>query len=305
MGRLKRFDESFGLKMLEKLDDDFAGAIFYFTMSVVNAAFPEYIAECNDLTQVLVKLDFDDPTNDVVFERDVHEAVANAGSVKKNWRVRQNLFALFGNFHKRRNAVEEDDSCVIAVDESFVKVRGQDRRIFFSFGVGIVERGIDLSVVDFDDCADKLFETQKNVLANIVRNFAFAAFGRLAGHCAVNHSERNATVTLVEIREAGTEDGVVEFVERVGVIATVVVGEVVDGNDVAVALDLFLFHDSALLAVNDHSRVLLLLKVVDDFAQLEVWNEAQFDWHDLKILFEIHEGSSFIEDVNPCCQRRR
>ena len=155
-------------------------------------------------------------------------------------------------------------------------------------------------VVDFDDCADEFFETQKDALANVGRNFAFAAFGRLAGHCTVNHSERHATVTLVEIRQAGTEDGVIEFIERVGVVATVVIGEVVDGNDVAVSLDIFLFHDSALLAVDNHARVLLLLKVVDDFAQLEVGNEAQFDWHDLKILFDTHKKTLLYIWSVPC-----
>ena len=146
-----------------------------------------------------------------------------------------------------------------------------------------------MSVVNFDNGSDKLFETQQNGFANFRRNFAFAAVGRLTGHCAVNNAERNATVAFVEVRQTRTEDRVIKFVERVGVVATVVVGDVVDGNDVAVTLDIFLFENFALLAVDDHASELLLLKIVDDFAQLEVGHETQFNRHDLKILFGIHE----------------
>ena len=59
-------------------------------------------------------------------------------------------------------------------------------------------------VVDFDNGADKLFEAQQNGFANFRRNFAFAAVGRLTGHCAVNNAERNATVAFVEVRQTGT-----------------------------------------------------------------------------------------------------
>lgn len=263
------------------------------------------IAECDDLAHIFMKLDFGDSTNDVAFKHDVHDSVANAGSVKKSRRVRQQLFALFGNFHERRNAVKENDACIVAVDESFVEMRGQNCRTLFGTGFCVVERGVDLSVVDFDNGADEFFETQQNGLANVGRNFTFAAFGGLTGHCAVNNAERNTAVAFVEIREAGTANGVVEFVERVGVVASVVVGDVVDSNDVAIAFDLFLLKDFALFTVANHASELLLLKVVDDFAELEIGNETQFNRHDLKIFFGIHEGFPFVETVNRCCQHRR
>ena len=123
---LERFDESFGLKMLEKFDDDVSCVHFRFTAGVGDSAFFKHVGEGDDLAHVLVKFNFCDTANDVVFEHDVHEAVANVRRVKKSRRVRQDLFPLFGNFHERRNAVEEDDRRVISVDESFVEVRGQN-----------------------------------------------------------------------------------------------------------------------------------------------------------------------------------
>ena len=81
---LKRFDESFCLEMLEKLNDGIASIHFGITAGVGNAAFLENVIEGDDVVQVLVKFDFGDAANDVIFEREVHEAVANVWRVEKS-----------------------------------------------------------------------------------------------------------------------------------------------------------------------------------------------------------------------------
>ena len=57
----------------------------------------------------------------------------------------------------------------------------------------------------------------------------------------------NVGRSFIEIRKTDAKNVAVNFVERIGVVATAVVGYVVDGNDIAVALELFLFDDSALV----------------------------------------------------------
>ena len=81
---LKRFDESLSLKMLEKPDDGVSCIHFGITAGVGYAAFLENVGEGDDVAQVLVKFDFGDAANDVIFERDVHEAVANVWRVEKS-----------------------------------------------------------------------------------------------------------------------------------------------------------------------------------------------------------------------------
>ena len=83
-GNLKRFDEFFCLKMLEKLDDDVSCIHFRFTTGVGDTAFFKHVGEGDDLAHVLVNFYFGDAANDVVFERDIHEVVANTGRVKKS-----------------------------------------------------------------------------------------------------------------------------------------------------------------------------------------------------------------------------
>ena len=101
-------------------------------------------------------------------------------------------------------------------------------------------------------------------------------------------------VAFVEVGDANAVDGVIELVERVRVVAVIGVRNAVDGNDVAVLLEVFLFEDFALFVVDSHAVVLFLGEVVDDFAEFEVGDESLGYWVDLNAIIFVMDFRFFI-----------
>ena len=104
-----------------------------------------------------------------------------------------------------------------------------------------------------------------------------------AGESTIDDGDGNASIAFVEEGDANTEDGVVKFVKRVGVVEVVRIGDTVNGDDIAKFFVLFLFENFALFAVNDHACVFLLFEVVNYFAKLEIGNETLRDGVDLEV----------------------
>ena len=267
--------------MLKEFDNDFTSPTFDFAMSVVDTAFLEDVGEGENRAEFFVVFDFDDAAHNVAFEHDVHESVADAGRVQKCDFVFQKLFSCASDFHERRFSVEVNDGSIIAADDFVVEMSGQNSRdVFGMVAVSVFESGIDIARVDFDNGTDELFEAVKNVVAQVGAQFGGFAF---AGQSAIEDGERNALAARVEIGDTDTEDGIVEFVERIVVVEAVGVGDFVNGEKVTELLVIPLFDDSATSAGDDHGVILFLIEVVEDFCDFEIGNGAFLDWGDLYI----------------------
>ena len=161
-------------------------------------------------------------------------------------------------------------------------------------GIGVFKSDVDFGFVDFDDGADKLFEAVKDSFAQVVSNSGGIAF---AGESAVDDGDGNAPIAFVEEGDADAENGIVEFVKRVGVVEVVGVGDTINGDDIAEFFVLLLFENFALFAVDNHASIFLLFEVVDDFAKLEIGNDSLSYGVDLKVFFfcVVHVEHSFTE----------
>ena len=262
--------------MLEEFDDSVASVHLGIAAGIFDTAFLEDVGEGENRAEFRVVFDFDDAAHNVAFEHNVHESVANGGRV-----VFQKLFSDASDFHERRFSVEVNDGSIVAVDDFVVEMSGQNGGdVFGVVAVSVFESGIDIARVDFDNGTDELFETVKNVVAQVGSQSVGVA---LAGQSAIEDGERNALAARVEIGDANAEDGVIEFVEGIVVVVSVGVGEFVNGEKVAKLLVISLFDDSATFAGDDHAVIFFLIEVVEDFRDFEVGNGAFFDGVDLYI----------------------
>ena len=125
-----------------------------------------------------------------------------------------------------------------------------------------------------------IFETVEDDFAQIGSYSGGVAF---ASESKINDGDGNAPITFAEEGDTNAEDGVVEFVKRVGVVVVVRIGDTINGDDIAKFFVLFLFENFALFAVNDHAGVFLLFEVVNNFAKLEIGNETLRDGVDLEV----------------------
>ena len=267
--------------MLEEFDDSVASVHLGIAAGIFDTAFLEDVGEGENRAEFRVVFDFDDAAHNVAFEHDVHESVADAGRVQKSDFVFQKLFSDASDFHERRFSVEVNDGSIVAVDDFVVEMSGQNGGdVFGVVAVSVFESGIDIARVDFDNGTDELFETVKNVVAQVGSQSVGVA---LAGQSAIEDGERNALAARVEIGDANAEDGVIEFVEGIVVVVSVGVGEFVNGEKVAKLLVISLFDDSATFAGDDHAVIFFLIEVVEDFRDFEVGNGAFFDGVDLYI----------------------
>ena len=267
--------------MLEEFDDSVASVHLGIAAGIFDTAFLEDVGEGENRAEFRVVFDFDDAAHNVAFEHDVHESVADAGRVQKSDFVFQKLFSDASDFHERRFSVEVNDGSIVAVDDFVVEMSGQNGGdVFGVVAVSVFESGIDIARVDFDNGTDELFETVKNVVAQVGSQSVGVA---LAGQSAIEDGERNALAARVEIGDTDTEDGIVEFVERIVVVEAVGVGDFVNGEKVTELLVIPLFDDSATSAGDDHGVILFLIEVVEDFCDFEIGNGAFLDWGDLYI----------------------
>lgn len=287
-GKLERFYKTFSSKVLEKFGDSVASVHFVIATRVFDTAFLENIGEGENWAKLFVELDFGNAAHDVAFEHNVHEGIANARSVKERNFVSKKLLPVVSDFHKRRYSVEVNDGSVIAVDDFIVEMSGQNGGDVFGFvAICIFESGIDIGFINFDNSTDKFLETVKNSIAQVGSQLCGSA---LAGQSSVDDSGSNALITRVEIGDANAVDGVVEFVKGIVVVVAVSIRNFVDGEKVTEFLVMFLFDDSALLAVDNHAVILFLFKIVDDFAKFEVRDEAFLDGIESYIF---HKNRSF------------
>ena len=118
------------MKVLEKFDDSVTSVHLGIAVSVFDAAFFEDVVKGEGGFKLLVSFDFDDTAYDVAFKHNIHESVANIGSVEERDIVAQKLISLVSNFHERRLSVKVYDRGIVTVDDFIVEMCRKNGRKF-------------------------------------------------------------------------------------------------------------------------------------------------------------------------------
>ena len=125
---LKRFDDSFALKVLQESHYDFAGVHFCIIAGICDTAFLKYIRESQSRSKLTVRFNFHDSPHYMVFQHDIHCRILLSRHVKQRYVVTQKLFPVASDCKQWTFSVEVYYCRVLPVYCPFHKVRRKNGR---------------------------------------------------------------------------------------------------------------------------------------------------------------------------------